>query len=747
MRIPFVYNALALLLASVTVWAVDSDDPRMDRPDLSYYLAAGDEALARANASILSKGSDPVGVEGNLLLRLRGHRYTQYPDYIYDTAWVYGEESGMEIKFAAKPHRHASLWSGIKFYTNWQGGMRPNKVQDVEDDNGFMPLVSHHDDNPEALGLDGDFYAGMAFNGPYGAAFLRLGGIIWVKSSPLSMWAGSKTISIGDEKEFGWTRLPWEDDKPVAEWYQMRVLKGERFGEAASRWNKQAFRGVDLELTGLPGDLYINTLFAPSDVPARWRTFATEFVDHPDTKEKAYDKNHFVAHLRASWGGIRELIGPGAVVGLNYTNSFYNANVQSTAQFKERLYTGEQWKQNGTREYFYGAEGQLDSLQRGVYNNRQHFTLDLQGTPVKNKLEYIVDVGVQFVDSTIVEYRYTPSSILIDEPEIRTKQRFILPALYGRIRSEFLLPLQLEAAFTPPEFHSYNSFPTNIWGVNASYRPTFGQKGRLKLSYGFHTEMRETDDLLVLPYRLNGSDASGMFLTTYGRWGFGELDATASAQDKYNPRIGNEAGRSYQHGAIRGNYMAMAETFVAYENEKQASINTAKDTAYSTRDSILVRRAQTPTHQKWAFNLKAESAYDIGDLLGLNRSVLMNFFAQVSGIDKQYRVASFSQKNLMLWSSYFRLEPAIAITPGFYLLFMGGFEWWKSDMAYMQINDQIQNVPLDFRDYALGIGFDIDVSPRVGFHGRFKWTSHEDVNYSANNWENYSLLTEMAVFF
>ena len=83
---------------------------------------------------------------------------------------------------------------------------------------------------------------------------------------------------------------------------------------------------------------------------------------------------------------------------------------------------------------------------------------------------------------------------------------------------------------------------------------------------------------------------------------------------------------------------------------------------------------------------------------------------------------SFSDKgsDMLLWGTYFRFEPAIAMTNKFYLVGLAGFENWRSSMAYMENESGIKKFPIDYRDYAVGLGFDWDMLGRVGLHGRLK---------------------------
>jgi hypothetical protein len=430
-------------------------------------------------------------------------------------------------------------------------------------------------------------------------------------------------------------------------------------------------------------------------------------------------------HSRVAWDGASAL-GRDLTFGFNTVFMRYNDNVAWSDQFLQKA------------AYPATAAGRvIDSTKQNGYNERTVFTVDVAGEPVPKKLEFIADVGACRVDSHVV---FLPDSAPRHQ---KSSSTWILPAFYGRVRSEFGVPLQLEGIFVPEGYHSFTSFPENITGANLSYRPAI-EKGRLKVTYGVHTQINARPDLLIFPYRLNGPDQHSVFLSTYGRWGFGELDILS--EEKYDARLGIESGNSYQHGAVRSNYLALAETFVPYDNLQQASVN-AND-SLAGDDATARRYAQVPVNKQWAFNLGIEAATDIGTRLGWGRRALLNAFAQIRGVDRAFLPLAFSQKDIQLWGGYLRFEPAVAITEKFYLLGLSGFEWWRSDKAYMKTdNGTVHRVPIDFRDYALGVGFDLDSTSKVGLHGRYKWCAHDDINASTNNWQNLFMMSEIAVWF
>jgi hypothetical protein len=181
------------------------------------------------------------------------------------------------------------------------------------------------------------------------------------------------------------------------------------------------------------------------------------------------------------------------------------------------------------------------------------------------------------------------------------------------------------------------------------------------------------------------------------------------------------------------------------------------------RDST--QTSWVPANKKNTFNVELDAAYDIGKAVGYKRDLFVGGYAGISGITKGIVPLAVDEKdaNTLLWSFYMRLEPAIAVHKNFYLLGLFGFENWRSDKSWMMVSfdddgkikgtrnptlagaggetepvspKSFVKVPIDFRDFAYGIGFDWDVLERVGLHGRFKVIQHIDqgLNDKYNEW-------------
>jgi hypothetical protein len=356
-------------------------------------------------------------------------------------------------------------------------------------------------------------------------------------------------------------------------------------------------------------------------------------------------------------------------------------------------------------------------------------------------------------------------------------------------------------------------YTQNMAGVNFTVSPKLPGYGHLRLKYGQHFNVEEGRDLLFFPYRLNGSDMFTFFHSSFNRWGNSLVDNSVKAGGKtyrgrlgdesfvdltsWNANVNNEFVAGPGAGGLRSDYLAMFEGFVPYENAQQAFYNfrsktmsnefsgidgdhtnpktntnlstitnqslyyydTIRNTTTGNLDSVKhsTNSSWVPESKKYTFNFELDAAYDIGPLVGYRKDLFIGGYAGVNGVSSSVKWLEFSDEanDMLLWSFYFRFEPAIALHKSFYLLGLFGFENWRSKKSWMMVSkdgdkvtgvlnptdldpnpvngngayitvNNFERVPINNIDYAYGIGFDWDMLERVGLHGRVKWISHED---------------------
>ncbi len=354
-------------------------------------------------------------------------------------------------------------------------------------------------------------------------------------------------------------------------------------------------------------------------------------------------------------------------------------------------------------------------------------------------------------------------------------------------------------------------YAQNMAGVNLTVMPKMSGYGHLKFKYGQHFQLEEGKDVLFFPYRLNGSDMFSFLHSSFNRWGNNPVDHSMSGnyrrrlgdesylflQDYNNPN-GPAAG------GLRSDFLAMYEGFVPYDSAFQAYANwhhprllsnlvyqnrilqssilnetfdlvTYYDTTYNDAgvrtvsrktDTLSTTSSWVPMSQKFTFNLEMDASYDIGPIIGYNRDFFLGGYAALNGVSRSFMPLAISDKpeDMLLWSMYLRFEPAIALHKNFYLLGLVGYENWRSQKAWMTSKDDrssskglvniinitpsdFKRVPINYQDWAFGLGFDWDILERVGLHTRVKWISHTDVEFEDNNWATPVASMEVKTWF
>ena len=118
-------------------------------------------------------------------------------------------------------------------------------------------------------------------------------------------------------------------------------------------------------------------------------------------------------------------------------------------------------------------------------------------------------------------------------------------------------------------------------------------------------------------------------------------------------------------------------------------------------------------------------------------------------------------------SFYGQFEPTIAVTPTFHMVGILGLETFRSDKAYKlclasntikydKKNPNYANevssyyyekAAINYKDFAIGLGFDWDFSDRVGLHFRYKFMTHSDETVPDNNWHSHYIAAETKAWF
>lgn len=753
---------------------------------------------AKIRSTLMFGGSTPVSFFGEARLKLQYHDFSDYAKYLtadrtyLQSNWE-GNESFVRIGMVARAGRNATLWSKIGFQHTL-----PGEFFNSKETGDSIVVTNRHDKANEPAIIHEDMSAGIAIRTVPASFWLKLGAVHWVEASPLTIWKSQP-------RNFAWEYLPFEVEQPIARYFEYNIAKGEKAGRAA--WNKKAFQGINFESINLPGNLYFNFIYGEYE---RYDNFEREYADLgavqgytgdeiPMKGKGIGDPFRKVFHSRIA---ATELLGK-MTPGFSLLKFTYDENVINTVKFQEAFPFK---KQSDFSPTMVGASA--------FYKEPLITSIDLRG-PVTDKLSIHADFALTAIDTTWFKVDTLLQDTIMGKSHNRSD---IKPAFYAHVENRYGLPLNIDLAFVSKGFYSPLSFAApvdgfypfganllgpgkfigrgeaspytqNMAGVNLQLVPTLSGYGHLRITYGQHFQLSEARDVLFFPYRLNGQDLFSFLHSSYNRWGNDNVDLSiALNNDKtysYQKRMGDETARSsgyntscgFEGGGLKSDYLAMYEAFVPYRDILSANANLWSDSSYSSMkpynnpdslfsytyldadsNSVTIKDANAfvPRSRKFTYNFEVDYAYDFSKIVGYPRDLFFSVYAALNGVSTTFKPLAFNEKNkeMLLWGTYIRFEPAIALTSKFYLLGLAGFERWASDKAYSiyksPINSKIKYAvysPIDYRDYAIGIGFDWDMMSRVGLHGRIKYMQHDDINIPENNYKTPVISTEIKMWF
>jgi hypothetical protein len=723
------------------------------------------ELESKVMSTLMFGGSSPVSFSGEGRMKLQYHYFLDCPSYArVDRNWTQanweGNEDMLRLGMVVRANRNTVLWSKIGFQNTLPGitknGNSTAITTNTTDNLGYSQDQTSHDKLDVTATIHEDMCGGIAIRTIPASFWFKMGNILWTEASPFTIWKSQP-------RNFGWDFLPYEIEQPTKRYYDYNVAKGAKEGRAS--WHKKALNGIELESINLPWDLYLNAIYG---IYERYDSQEREFVDwsndlgYADATDKSKqqgigDSYHHVLHLRVAKS---KLFG-GLTLGANFMKYMVQDDIKTNSLF---------------RKTFGATIGGNDTA---FYKEPLVGSIDLKGQ-INDHLEIHSDLALSVVDSTYIHYETTKN---ISEFHSSSP---LAPAFYGHIKSNYVIPADLDIACISKYFYSPMSFAApidafypfgtnligagkflargeaspyaqNMAGALLAVMPDLGS-GHFKLSYGQHFQLETARDLIYFPNRLNGQDFWSLFHSSYNRWGVGAFDIALGEEavnKKYVRRLGDESFNSNVYaigsgkyncgqddGGVRFDYLSTYEGFVPYEDSIQAVSN------YNDNTSIFTRSAYVPKHRKYTFNLELDASYDISPLIGYKHDFYIAGYGAINGVSTSFTPLALNQDDQLLWSWFVRFEPAFAFSDKFYIIGLAGFENWKADKAYMNLTTTgITRVPINYYDYAYGLGFDWEMASRVGLHTRLKWMQHEDVNYTDNNWATPVVSTEIKMWF
>lgn len=735
----------SFLIAScaASVWATPT------QLQLDSIHASLDTLSSNMESTLLGKDDLPVAVSGFMAFRVKNFHYSNTsPAFASDKARM-AVDAIFKANIVAMPNSYMTLWTNFAFPFDLSGtfgnkyATQPTGVPTYDE----RVLYDHSTDYYSST-IDEEFNVGADIRAGVFGAYITAGGVIWMNSSPLTIWERETA------PRFAWQYELFEDEKTVSTYYKEKVFKPVKEGGRAF-WTNRSFGGVFANVYQLPYNMKAQLLVSqPMDADMGTRDGLRLYAGQPGELETygLHDMRGSIYHARIA----KEKILDNLTVGANYIGVVFDKGIIYEDEFPGQWITA-------------GYDPML--------LNTHVASIDVKGN-ITPKLYLMADIALSMTDS-INFYESEEAAYGYAEDAYNSAMATPQVGVYIKAQSKYIdgWPITVEGIYLPKDFYSPYSlsnpsrftswrkdeaylnggslrYTPNMMGLNFKLEPTFN-RGYFDLQYGQHRQVEEGNDVIVFNYRLNGRN---MWEST-NSWtkhkpifwaDSGNADPKASGYVArtgiLEPGIGIKLRR--QRGGLYGGTWEMWESFTAYENVQQ------------------IAKGEVPSHAKWYSFLSFMGGYDIGHWFGTDRNIMMTGYAALSGVSTTIAPIAYSedQTDMLLWSFFGQFEPAIAVTPKFHMVGLLGIEMFRSKNAFTSysVSNGLANTsslhgevnssyysyaPINYLETAIGIGFDWDFADRAGLHVRYKWMTHSDEVLSVNDWHMHYISAETKVWF
>jgi hypothetical protein len=608
--------------------------------------------------------------------------------------------------------------------------------------------------------------AGIDMRGGMFGATLLMGGVIWTTQSPLTMFERETSPRFISQYEL------YEEEKVVSTYYKEKGFKPVKEGGRAF-WTNRSFGGMLLDVHTLPWDLKGQVLLSqPSSVDIGTRDGLR--LNTRDNSELAmvgtYDYRGTVIGGRFA----KEKIDFGQAsltLGANYMGINFDPS-----QIYEPL--------------VYGFFNYPDSTVK--FENLRIASIDLKGN-LNPQFFLSFDLALSWDDTTVFNPTTEQCNLqykeyCYDATNYSSSKSSPSFGAYVKIQDKHWKPITLEAIYLPKEFYSPYSmanpdrvsawrkdqfyvgagtfrYGPNMLGANIKLEPEF-DRGRFDVQYGIHKQIEKGADIINFKYNLVGRYLWETSTSWTRHKPFFVADSGYSDR-KYTYRVAGIPGKSVfklgdQKGGLRSGYGETWDAFAAYETAQDAFYCNSLN-FYSEADIPNIP-CNMPTSVKWNSTLAFDMGYDIGHWFGTNRSIMLQLYTALSGVSKSFIPVAYTDKydsDMLMWNWFTQSEPAIAITPNLHGVLILGFEMFRAEKAYAEINipgTANNNLyPRGYYDYSLspinilqtslGFGFDWDFAARAGLHFRYRYLTSKDENLPQNDWDVHYVQAETKVWF
>ncbi|MDR0516164.1 MAG: hypothetical protein LBH25_03880 [Fibromonadaceae bacterium] len=736
-----VFLFISLCFAAVSA---NIDEERLD--SLAEY----------ASSAVIGKDDSPVSLSGDFMVRMRNHSYYEFaPFQIYDKHRTYFE-SGLSLALGVNPSSFVSFWGNLLLPMDFSGyytnslACSPNTISNTaiasENASYACKMPYHHSADFYSASMQENITVGIDLRGGEFGAELKAGGVLWTNASPLTVWERQFTPQYVSQFE------TYEWERTVSLYYKEKSFSPVTEGGRAF-WSNRSFGGLALDIYKMPFGLLGQVLFSQTqddDQGTRdgLRGMSNQLGEVEGLGTLDFRSDVIMARLAKKDVG-------NMMLGLNFLNTFNDRDI---------IYENPGIFFNVMGETK-GSDPRLIDYSVGSF--------DIRGNINPNFYIHL-DIAVS-VDDSIKFKRVQQVSGGYEQDAVDTKRSDASFAVYLKAQTKYGIPITSEFAYIAPDFYSpygmtdysrnrtwrkdqiplgagaYRYSP-NLAGANFKLEPQFN-RGRFNVMYSQHRQIEKGMDVVAFPYRLNGR-AMWEATTQWSKYnpGVGLLidNDNGSKYDYYQYRAGggrntsaNMIGNKYNQVSLSGGTWEVWEYFGNYSSAQDAA------------DMNLTENA------KWSSVISIDMGYDIGHWFGTDRNIMLSANTALSGISTSIAPLPYSEKATdILWGWYFQAEPAIAITPNLHGLLIAGVELFRAPNTYgfslvQNGSDALPGpsiriyefMPINYRDLALGAGFDWDFAPRAGLHVRYKWSTHDDETNAINNWKGHFVSAETKVWF
>lgn len=704
------------------------------------FAAELDSLSEYASSTVTGKDDSPVSMSGDLVMRMRNYNLTEFAPMQDRDRYRTVFDAGLSTFLGVNPNSFVSFWTNIFLPMNFSGYYTDKTACEPSSFSHNSPCKMRYNHSMDFYSsvLQENITAGIDVRGGEFGATLKAGGVLWTNTSPLTVWERQFTPQYVSQYE------TYEWERNVSTYYKEKSFKPVTEGGRAF-WSNRSFGGLLLDIYQMPFGLQGQLLLSQTQDDDQGTRDGLRSMNNQKGEVEGlgtldFRSDVFMARL------AKKDVGP-MVLGVNFLGTQNDRDIiyETPGSFDRMGATG------GSNPHLIDyAVGSMDI--KGNINPNFYIALDI-AVSVDDSIKFKRDV------SGVVSGGY-------EQDNVDTKHSDANFAIYLKAQSKYGVPITSEIAYIGPDFYSpygmtdysrnrtwrkdqiplgagaYRYAP-NLAGVNFKIEPEFN-RGRFNVMYAQHRQVEKGADVVVFPYRLNGRQMWEL-TTQWSKYNPGIiLYEDLKDYETYRARVGGQSvgmvRKDGQDGGLRGGVWEVWEYFGNYESASDAASKNMTKNA------------------KWSSVLSIDMGYDIAHWFGTDRNIMLAANTALSSISSSITPLPYSDNassGTILWGWYFQAEPTIAITPNLHGLLIGGVELFRAPNVYgytlakqgSGTTQIFEYMPINYKETALGMGFDWDFAPRAGLHFRYKWATHDDETNKINNWKGHIVSTETKVWF